>query len=105
MINLKKIIKLGIATTFAAATFFGTSTAKVDENAHAASIYSSCKAFNKKYPHGVKVSSKTKNKVKKRNGSVVYQYSSAKVSKTIYNKAMKYNSDLDRDNDKIACEK
>lgn len=102
---MKKIIKLCIATTLASATFFGTSLTQSDEGVQAKSIYSSCKSFNKKYPHGVKISSKTKNKVKKRNGKTVYQYSSAKVSKKIYKTAMKKNSDLDRDKDKIACER
>ncbi|MGX9134023.1 excalibur calcium-binding domain-containing protein [Rummeliibacillus sp. JY-2-4R] len=55
--------------------------------------------------HGVRVSSKTKDAVHKRNGSTIYKTSSATVSKTIYKKAMKNNSNLDRDKDNIACEK
>ncbi|MGG0657866.1 excalibur calcium-binding domain-containing protein [Rummeliibacillus pycnus] len=104
---MNKLVKYGIAIALTFTTFFGASLASNnnDENAHAASIYSSCKAFNSKYPHGVRVSSKTKDTVHKRNGSNVYKTSRATVSKEIYKKAVKYNSDLDRDKDNIACEK
>lgn len=103
---MKRIVKLGMVTLLASSTFFGSSLiSNNNDNVQAASIYSSCKAFNNKYPHGVKISSKTKNKVNKRNGTVVYQYSSAKVSKKIYKTAIKKNSDLDRDKDNIACER
>lgn len=71
----------------------------------AASVYSNCKTFNKSYPHGVRKTAATKNKVKKRNGKIEYQQSKAKVSATIYNKAIKANSRLDADKDNIACEK
>ncbi|WP_397537853.1 excalibur calcium-binding domain-containing protein [Rummeliibacillus pycnus] len=104
---MNKIVKYSIATALTFTTILGASivTNNNDDNAQAASIYSSCKTFNAKYPHGVRISSKTKDTVHKRNGSVVYKTSRATVSKKIYNKAVKYNSDLDRDNDNIACEK
>ncbi|GEK33000.1 excalibur calcium-binding domain-containing protein [Kurthia sibirica] len=73
--------------------------------AEAKSVYSNCKVFNEKYPSGVKKSAATKNKVVKRNGKVEYRASSAKVSASIYKKAMQQNADLDRDKDNIACEK
>ncbi len=103
---MKRIVKLGMVTLLASSTFLGSSLISNDkDNVQASNIYSSCKAFNNKYPHGVRVSSKTKNKVEKRNGTVVYQYSSAKVSKKIYKLAMKKNPKLDRDKDNIACER
>lgn len=103
---MKRIVKLGMVILIASSTFFGSSLiSNNNDNVKAANIYSSCKAFNNKYPHGVKISAKTKNKVKKRNGTVVYQSSSAKVSKKIYKTAIKKNSDLDRDKDNIACER
>ncbi|MGX9133241.1 excalibur calcium-binding domain-containing protein [Rummeliibacillus sp. JY-2-4R] len=91
---------------FCCSRIFGTSyVSNNDGNVQAASIYKNCTAFNSKYHHGVKSSSKIKNKVKKRNGTIVYEYSPAKVSASIYKTAMKYNSDLDRDKDHIACER
>ncbi|MGX9134024.1 hypothetical protein ACWV26_06540 [Rummeliibacillus sp. JY-2-4R] len=48
---MNKLMKYGIATALTFSTFFGASLAtNSNENAHAASIYSSCKAFNAKYP-------------------------------------------------------
>ncbi len=102
---MKKTLQIGIAVVLATTTFFGTTFSKNDEDVQARSIYSNCTAFNGKYSHGVKVSAKTKNTVHKRNGSVVYEYSRAYVSASIYKKAMKQNRDLDRDRDGIACER
>lgn len=61
-------------------------------------LYKNCTNFNKTYPHGVgKLRAKDKT-----SGTPVTTF---RRSTTLYNRAMSYNSDLDRDRDKIACEK
>jgi hypothetical protein len=57
-----------------------------------------CTKFNKRYPNGVgKVGAKDKRK----SGPPAVLF---KRSNIIYATAMKWNDDLDRDGDKIACE-
>lgn len=103
---MKKSVKVSLSALLFSATIFGTTLTTTSSNeVEAASVYSSCKSFNKKYPSGVRKSANTKNKVQKRNGSVTYQVSRATVSAKVYNAAIKNNSDLDRDKDGIACEK
>ncbi|MFJ8262320.1 excalibur calcium-binding domain-containing protein [Rummeliibacillus sp. NPDC094406] len=103
---MKRTLKLCVATALAATTFLGTTFVDShDANARGTGIYSSCKAFNHVYPHGVKKTAKTKNAVHQRHGGIIYRNSSAKVSASIYKKAIQKNYDLDRDNDNIACEK
>lgn len=61
----------------------------------AAKKYKNCTALNKDYAHGVAKSSGAKDHT---SGQPVTNF---KVSSALYNK----NSNLDRDDDKIACEK
>jgi len=103
-IQMKKMVKFSFAAMMLSATFFGTTTT-APVTADAKSTYNNCTAFNKAYPYGVRKSASTKNKVKKRNGRVVYEASRAKVSASIYKAATRQNSDLDRDRDGIACER
>jgi hypothetical protein len=64
--------------------------------AHTTGIHDNCTNFNKKYPHGVgRVGAHDK-------GGNVTNF---KRSNKKYNRAERHNSDLDRDNDRIACEK
>ena len=65
-------------------------------NAHTTGLHDNCTNFNKRYPHGVGRRGATD-----RGGDVT----NFKRSNRIYNRAESHNSDLDRDNDKIACEK
>lgn len=64
--------------------------------AHDTGIHDNCTNFNKKYPHGVG-----------RRGAVDAggDVTTFKRSNRIYRRAENHNGDLDRDNDKIACEK
>jgi len=64
--------------------------------AHSTGIHDNCTNFNQKYPHGVG-----------RRGTVDSggNVTNFKRSNRIYNRAESHNSDLDRDNDRIACEK
>ena len=62
--------------------------------------YKNCTALHKKYKHGVKKSSSTKDVVRS-NGNTTKKSSKAKVSKALY----KANKKLDRDKDGIACER
>lgn len=64
--------------------------------AHSTGIHDNCTNFNKKYPHGVGRRGATDQ------GGDVTNF---KRSTKLYNRAESHNSDLDRDNDKIACEK
>ena len=63
--------------------------------AHTTGIHDNCTKFNKRYPHGV-----GKRGARDRGGNVT----TFKRSNRIYNTAEAHNSDLDRDNDGVACE-
>jgi hypothetical protein len=64
--------------------------------AHTTGIHDNCTNFNRKYPHGVG-----------RRGAVDQggDVTNFKRSNRIYRRAENHNSDLDRDNDRITCEK
>jgi hypothetical protein len=63
-------------------------------------LYSSCAKFNRRYPHGVgRVDAR--DKVKPGNEPVT----NFRRSNSIFARAMYWNKGLDRDKDKIACEK
>lgn len=64
--------------------------------AHDTGIHDNCTNFNSKFPHGV-----GRRGAHDRGGNVT----NFKRSNRIYNRAVSHNSDLDRDNDKVACEK
>jgi hypothetical protein len=64
--------------------------------AHTTGIHDNCTKFNKRYPHGV-----GRRGAHDRGGDVT----NFRRSNKIYNTAERHNSDLDRDNDGIACEK
>jgi hypothetical protein len=70
----------------------------VPADAHTTGIHDNCTNFNKTYPHGVG----RKTAVDKTSGTKVTTF---KKSNKIYNTAVSHNADLDRDGDKIACEK
>ena len=63
--------------------------------AHETGIHDNCTKFNAKYPHGV-----GRRGAQDKGGTVT----NFKRSNKIYNRAEAHNSDLDRDNDRIACE-
>jgi hypothetical protein len=97
---------LFIATSVLAATLFGTTTAQPGPaQGKGTGIYATCKAFNAKYPYGVRKAANIKNKVVKQNGKVEYRSTKATVSAKIYRTAMQQNTSLDRDKDGIACER
>jgi len=64
--------------------------------AHVTGIHDNCTNFNNKYPHGV-----GRRGAHDAGGNVT----SFRRSNRIYNRAEAHNGDLDRDNDRIACEK
>ena len=68
----------------------------VPVEAHTTGIHDNCTNFNRKYPHGV-----GRRGAVDRGGDVT----NFKRSNRIYNRAESHNGDLDRDNDRIACEK
>jgi len=71
----------------------------VPSGAHATGgIFDNCTAFNEKFPHGVG----RKNAVAQTSGTPVTTFVRSNKK---YATAMKKNDDLDRDGDKIACEK
>ena len=61
-------------------------------------IFDNCTAFNEKFPHGVG----RKNAVDRTSGTPVTTFVRSNKK---YATAMRKNDDLDRDGDKIACEK
>ena len=66
--------------------------------AHTTGIHDNCTNFNQRFPHGVG----RRTAVDKTSGTKVTTF---KKSNKIYNTAVSHNADLDRDGDKIACEK
>jgi hypothetical protein len=81
---------------FIASTGLALSIAAAPTEAHTTGIHDNCTNFNKRFPHGVgRVGARD------RGGDVT----NFKRSNKIYNTAERHNSDLDRDNDGIACEK
>ncbi len=66
--------------------------------AHETGIHDNCTKFNKRYPHGVG----TRKAKDRTSGDPVRNF---KKSNKLYWAAERHNSDLDRDNDRIACEK
>jgi len=64
--------------------------------AHTTGLHDNCTNFNKRYPHGV-----GRRGANDKGGNVT----NFKRSNRIYNRAERHNGDLDRDNDRIACEK
>ncbi len=67
-----------------------------EAQAHTTGIHDNCTNFNERYPHGV-----GRRGAHDRGGNVT----NFKRSNRIYNRAERHNPDLDRDNDRIACEK
>jgi hypothetical protein len=68
----------------------------IPAEAHTTGIHDNCTNFNKRFPHGVG----TRHAVD-RGGDVT----NFRRSNRIYWRAERHNTDLDRDNDRIACEK
>jgi Excalibur calcium-binding domain len=65
--------------------------------------YTNCTKFNKKYPHGV---GRVGARDRAMNGGVLSEpVTNFRRSNAIYAAAMSHNKGLDRDKDKIACEK
>lgn len=84
------------AATAVAATSLGVTGGAV--SAHTTGIHDNCTELNKKWPHGVG----TRNAVDRTSGVKVRSfYRNTKA----YWAAENHNGTLDRDNDRIACEK
>jgi hypothetical protein len=66
--------------------------------AHTTGVHDNCTNFNKRFPHGVG----TRHARDKTSGTPVTTF---KRANRIYWRAERHNPDLDRDNDRIACEK
>ncbi len=86
--------RTGAAVAAAALSVAGL-TAIPPAQAHTTGLHDNCTNFNKRYPNGVG-----------RRGAVDRGGDSTnfKRSNRIYNRAENHNTDLDRDNDRIACE-
>ena len=90
-----KISRLGATVGFAGLVLSGTAVVLPAE-AHDTGIHDNCTNFNRKFPHGV-----GRRGAHDHGGDVT----NVQRSNRIYNRAERHNGDLDRDNDKIACEK
>jgi len=88
-----RLLAAGLA---AAGLVLSASAVALPAQAHTTGIHDNCTKLNKKYPHGV-----GRRNARDRGGDVT----NFKRSNRIYKKAVRHNSDLDRDKDKIACEK
>lgn len=80
----------------AAGLVLSTTAVVLPAEAHTTGLHDNCTNFNRKYPHGV-----GRQGAHDRGGDVT----NFKRSNRIYDRAERHNGDLDRDNDKIACEK
>ena len=74
----------------------GATAVTVPAQGHSTGLHDNCTNFNRQFPHGVG----TRN-ARDRGGNVT----NFKRSNRIYWRAENHNGDLDRDNDRIACEK
>ncbi len=91
------IARAGSAVAAAALTLTGIAyVAPTPAVAHSTGLHDNCTNFNNRYPHGV-----GQRGARDRGGNVT----NFKRSNRIYNRAERHNGDLDRDNDRIACEK
>jgi hypothetical protein len=75
-------------------------TTAVQTNAAAPALFKNCTAFNKKYRHGVGRAG-ARDRVRGETEPVTTFVRSTRI----YRIAMRYNDDLDRDKDGVACEK
>ena len=66
--------------------------------AHTTGIHDNCTKFNKRYPHGVGTHNA-------RDRGATDPVTNFKRSDRIYWEAERHNGSLDRDNDRVACEK
>lgn len=89
-------ISAGAAVAALGLVLSGAAVATAPAQAHTTGLHDNCTNFNNKFPHGV-----GRRGAVDRGGDVT----NFKRSNRIYNRAEAHNSDLDRDNDKIACEK
>ena len=88
--------RIGAAVAAFGLTLTFTAVALPAATAHDTGIHDNCTNFNRKFPHGV-----GRRGAHDQGGDVT----SFKRSNRIYNRAERHNGDLDRDNDRIACEK
>lgn len=88
--------RMSFAVATAALLFTGVSA--VPAQAHDTGIHDNCTNFNKRFPHGVG----TRRAHDKTSGTPVTNF---RRSNRLYWRAERHNPDLDRDNDRIACEK
>lgn len=87
-----------VLTVAAASGLFVAGGFVVSADAHTTGIHDNCTNFNARYPHGVG----TRHAHDHTRGTPVTTF---KRSNLIYWRAENHNGDLDRDNDRIACEK
>jgi hypothetical protein len=109
MTGVRLAVALGIATLFAALGFVAPASSGVAALAKVTSpsagaampaLYRKCANYNRKYPHGVG-RLLARDKVKPGNEPV----RNFRRSNRLFRIAMSWNKGLDRDGDKIACEK
>jgi len=81
-----------------AAVLAAPASPAVQTTARGPALYKNCTNLNKRYPHGV-------GKLHARDKTSGQPVTTFRRSTTLYNRAMSYNRDLDRDKDGIACEK
>ena len=87
-----------VALVAAAAVVAASLTLSSPVSAHDTGFHDNCTEFNKKFPHGVGT-------LKARDKGSSDPVTSFKRSNKIYWAAEDHNYDLDRDNDRVACEK
>jgi hypothetical protein len=90
----------GFAALAGLALAASTLTVAVPASAHTTGIHDNCTKFNKVYPHGVGLRG-ARDRVKGSTAPVT----NFKRANAIYWAAEHHNGDLDRDNDRVACEK
>ncbi len=92
---MTKRLYAGLAT---AALTMSLAAAMPPANSHTTGIHDNCTNLNRKWPHGVG----TRSAVDRTSGTPVRNFYK---NNDAYWRAERHNGDLDRDNDRIACEK
>jgi hypothetical protein len=98
MASYKRISVLSAAALAASTIAASAVTLAGPVSAHTTGIHDNCTNFNKVYPHGVGTRTA-------RDRGAARPVTTFKRSNTIYWAAERHNGTLDRDNDRVACEK
>lgn len=91
-------LSMRIGSSVAAAVLIAVGLTALPAEAHTTGLHDNCTNFNNRFPHGVG----TRHARDRGSADPVTNF---RRSNRIYWRAERHNGDLDRDNDRVACEK